>query len=46
MQHWEQDTELKQTRNLNTRQKTKKMINTDRTKKQGVNPSAREEKAV
>jgi hypothetical protein len=38
-----QDTELKQTRNVNTRQKTQKMINTDRTKKQGVNLGAREE---
>jgi hypothetical protein len=37
---------LKQTRNVNTRQKTQKMINTDRTKKQGVNPGTREEQAV
>jgi hypothetical protein len=46
MQHWAQDTELKQTGKLNTTQKTKKMNNTDRTKKQGVNPCAREEQAV
>jgi hypothetical protein len=46
MQHWAQDTELKQTRKLNRTQKTKTMNNTNRTKKQGVNPCAREEQAV
>jgi hypothetical protein len=43
IQHWTQN---KGKQNKNTTQKTKKMNNTDPTKKPGVNPGAREGYAV